>query len=410
MPSPSNKITQAKVAMLFDHPFFGNLAIGLEAKEKKNMVIKTMATDGRHLFYDPDFVLNTPLSQLIGVISHEVLHCALNHISRRGGRDARWMLATDFAANDIVIKDFELPPGVLISGQIPGTDDFKDKHAELIYSKLPEPIKITFSFKPTDSHDEWEGWGKNGGNGKGDKDGKGKADGSSQEGVSEDDGGENGQNGDGSEEEDELEAEWRERVAQAATSARMQGKFPAHLETIVGNLLQPKLNWKAILRDMIVSCAKSDFRIIPPNKRHLWRGLYLPSVYGEEINIAVAIDSSGSISDEEIVMFLSEVKGICDQYDNYTIYLFVCDARIHQRVELHPYEPLPKVIGGRGGTSFIPPIKAAEEEFLQITAFVYLTDLYGPFPEQPTFPVIWVSVSPEDVKPPWGHLINLPRD
>ena len=410
MPNPANKITQAKVAMLFDHPFFGNLAIGLEAIEKKNMRIKTMATDGRHLFYDPDFVLNTPLSQLTGVISHEVLHCALNHISRRNGRDERWQLATDFAANDIVIQTFDLPEGVLISGRIPGTDEFKDKNAEFIYSKLPEPIKITIKFNPMDSHDEWEGWGNGKGEGKDKKDGKDTSDGSSQNGQVDGATGEKPQNGDGDSEEDDLEAEWRERVAQAATSARMQGKFPAHLETIVGNLLQPKLNWKAILRDMIVSCAKSDFRIIPPNKKHLWRGFYLPSVYGEEINIAVAIDSSGSISDDEITEFLSEVKGICDQYDNYTIHLFICDAAIHQRVELHPYEPLPKIIGGRGGTSFIPPIKKAEEEHLQITAFVYLTDLFGPFPEQPTFPVIWVSVSPEDVKPPWGHLINLPRN
>jgi len=401
MPDPARKIVQARVTMLFDQPFFGHLAIGLEPIEKRNMFMPTMATDGRKLYYDPDFVNNMSSDELQAVIIHEVLHCALNHISRRQGRDARWQFATDFAVNDIVVANFRLPPGCLVPGEIPGTDDFKGKHAEYIYGKLPEPIYISVEWQTVDSHEEWGNWEKSGEGeeGKGEKgesqDGKGegKADGTE---VQKDDG-------------EGLEEQWRERVAQAATSARMAGKLPGHLEELIGTLLQPKLDWRHILRDMITSCAKNDFRIIPPNKRHLWRNIYLPGMIGEQINIAVAIDTSGSISAHEMREFLSEVKGICDTYTDYTIHLLACDVKIHQKWELHPFDPLPTVLEGRGGTSFKEPMVEADS-LVGITSLVYLTDLYpnDGFPDEPFTPVIWVSVS--EVEPPYGYLIKLPRE
>jgi predicted metal-dependent peptidase len=197
-------------------------------------------------------------------------------------------------------------------------------------------------------------------------------------------------------------------VATAETQARMQGKFPAHLESVVGEMLQPKLDWKSILRDMITSCAKSDYRLMPPNKKHLWRGIYLPSIAGEEIRIACAIDSSGSISDDEIQDFLSEVKGICESYDDFTLHLLVADAAVHQQVELHPFDPLPTTVHGRGGTSFVPAIQEAEK-LEGISSLVYFTDLYGDFPpKEPNVPVIWVCTT--DQKPPWGYLIPYPQE
>ncbi len=174
------------------------------------------------------------------------------------------------------------------------------------------------------------------------------------------------------------------------------------------DLLQPKLDWKTILRDMITSCGKNDFRMMPPNKEYLWQKIYLPSLMGEEINIAIGIDTSGSISDEEILEFLSEVKGICDAYEQYTIYLFTCDAAIHGSWTLHPFDSLPKVMGGRGGTSYVPVFEAAKK-LPPFSFLVYLTDLYpnDSYPPTPYFPVIWVSVS--DQTPPYGRLIKLPR-
>lgn len=297
----------------------------------------------------------------------------------------------DFATNDLVLKDgFELPKGCLHN------PNFADKTSEWIYNQIPEIPKITITL---DSHDDWVG--SNGGNGKDkDKEGEGQA-----EGKDKDKEGEGGKET-GASLAEGLEQRIREMVAQSATAARMKGKFPAHLKELVDGVLQPKLDWKTILQDMIVSCAKSDFTMFPANKKHLYRGFYLPGITGTEINIACVIDTSGSISSQEMQEFLAEVKGICDAYEEYTIYLMTCDAAIHQRWEICPFDPLPRLLEGRGGTDFREPIKEAEN--LPITSLVYLTDLFGTFPDkEPFYPVIWVCTT--DAIPPWGQVIRLPE-
>lgn len=380
------KIVQARVAMLLDMPFFGHIAMQLEPVANPKMFPPTMGTDGYHLFYHPDFVNKLPFEHLITIIAHEIYHLVLFHLTRRQDREPlRWNFAADFAVNDLLKKDgtFELPEGCLYNPQ------FSDKAAEWIYNQLPETEKLEVTLL-LDNHEEWEG-GK--GNGKG-KEGEGK----SKE--------EEGEGGSSIEISEGLEQRIREFTAQAAAAARMKGKFPAHLQELVDGVLQPKLDWKTILADMIVSCAKSDYCLIPPNKKHLYRGFILPGITGYEINIACVIDTSGSISNQEMKEFLSEIKGICDAYEEYTIYLFTCDAVIHQRWELRPFDPIPTLLQGRGGTDFREPLKEADS--LPITALIYLTDGYGTYPDkEPHFPVIWISTT--DYKYPWGQVIRLPE-
>lgn len=386
MPDPAKQITKARIGMQIHHPFFGYLAASLEPVEKPSMVPPTMATDGTHLFYHPDFVTQTPLPELSGVIAHEIGHVILRHIPRRQTREhKRWNIAADLAVNDLVLKDgFRLPQGVLYDEQ------FANKAVETIYNELPiQRVEVSITL---DSHEEWKDWGNGHGDGNGDDGDDGKGDSTRDQAIAGD--------------LPDLEQQWRERVAQAVTQARMRGKVPGHIESLVGDILQPRLDWKTILRDMITSCAKSDFTMSRPNKKHLWRGIYLPGMTGTEIRIAVAIDSSGSISDKEIQEFLSEVQGICEAYDDYTIWLYVCDAMIQQRFELHLGDPLPKTVEGRGGTDFREPFKEAEEK--PITSLVYFTDLYGAFPEKaPYYPVIWVSTT--DAPAPWGFVIRYPE-
>lgn len=399
--NPEKRITQARVALLLDYPFFGNLALHLKLVEKSNMFMPTMATDGRCLYYDPNWVMEISLPELMGVIAHEVMHIVLWHLARRQSREPlRWNLATDYAVNDQILtttanisttpqgRTLTLPQGTLYDKK------YTDQTAEWIYNQIPETkIKVLVTI---DSHEEWSEWG-NGGDGKGERDGQntGKSEG-------------DGEPKPGDLSTDDLEQEWRENIAQAATQARMAGKLPSNLETLVGEILNPQLDWRSILRDMVVSCAKSNFRIAPPSKKHLWRGYYLPAVTGEEINIAVGIDSSGSISDDEIKEFMSEVKGICDNFENYTIHLLICDAAIHQRYELHQFDPLPASAQGRGGTSYKPVFEEVKK--LEVSTLIYLTDLYpnDGFPEPLDIPVIWVA-TPGTNDPPYGQTIRLPE-
>lgn len=379
------KIVRARVGMIVDEPFFGHIAMQLILVERETMNPPTMATDGYRLYYHPDYVMSISDEELQGVIAHEVGHIALMHMLRRGNRERwRWNYACDFAVNDLVTKEFQLPQGILLN------PEFSDQTAEWIYSKLPEnqekELVITL-----DSHAEWDENGEGdgeGGDGEGDGDGTGDQD-----------------TGSSPDSKEGLEQHIREMVAQSAVQARMKGKLPAHLQELVDGTLQPKLGWKAILRDTIVSCAKSDFTLYPPNKKHIYRGFILPGITGTEINIACVFDTSGSISSEEMNYFLSELKGICDQYDEYTIYLRTCDTVIHQKWELHPFTPVPTILEGRGGTSFIEALEEADN--LPITSLVYMTDGYGSFPDkEPRFPVIWVSTT--DAEYPWGRVIRLP--
>lgn len=363
----SKKMVQARVGLLMHHPFFGYLAIKLQLVEREDLNPPTMATDGVHLYYHPDFAEEVSKEELEGVIAHEIAHIVLWHLPRRQNRDKnKWNIAADFAVNDLILQEFRLPKDHLYNR------DWHDKSADWIYNQLPDAQSGGGGQGTLDSHEEWENWGKSGlGNGEGeDSEGGG------------------------------LEQQWREAVAQASTAARMKGKFPGHLKTLVGEILQPKLDWKTILRDMVTSCAKNDYRLIPPNMKHLYRGIYLPGTTGEEINIAVVIDTSGSISDEEIKKFLAEIKGICDAYTDFTIHLLSCDARIHQRWELHPFDPLPTEFTGRGGTSFVEPIVECAK--LDITSLFYLTDGYGTFPDRPFYSVIWVLSENHYEEIPWG--------
>ena len=383
------KIAKARVSLLLDSPFFGYIVTSLELEKVDNLQPPTMGTNGKKLFYHPQFVKDIGLEELKGVLAHEVMHVILYHITRRDYREPlKWNIATDLAVNGILMTSgtagpgeaFELPAGVLHNPAFDG------KAAEWIYDQLPDIPMVTITL---DSH---EGWPNEEGNGHGEN---GDGDGPDDKGS-----------GAGEETKGGLEQHIRETVAQASTNARMQGKLPGNIQELVDGILQPVLNWKAILRDMIVSCAKSDYCITPPNMKHLYRGFYLPGMTGTEIRIAAVIDTSGSISNDEMKEFLSEVKGICDSYDDYTIHLMTCDTRIHQRWELHPFDTLPKVLQGRGGTDFREPLKEAAS--LPITALVYLTDGYGTFPDkQPKYPVIWISTT--DCAYPWGRVIRLKR-
>ena len=388
---PEREMMKARLKLMLDYPFFGHLALNLQMEKADWLYPPTMATDGIHLYWHPDFVKNSTFPELVGVIMHEIGHVMFLHPIRGQERDPeRFNWACDYAVNDIVMAEVNeskgklaLPSGVLYDKQ------WTNKSAEYIYPRIPEPPKIggggmgKGSGKGTlDSHEPWKNWAK------GDvKDAEGNS-------ISP----------------AELEEKVREEVASASNAARQAGKMPANLQEKIDGVLQPKLPWKEILRDMVVSCAHNDYKLVPPNKKHLWRDMFLPQTTGEEINVACAIDSSGSIGANEAKMFLSEISGICQAFENFTIWLFVCDTVIHARYEIHPHDDIPNVIVGRGGTSFRAPFEAAVNEDLPISSFIYLTDMEpnDDFPPIPPFPVIWVSVGQR--KAPYGEVIDLPRD
>jgi predicted metal-dependent peptidase len=378
------KLAKSRVAMLYDQPFFGHLALNYNMIENNNLNPPTMATDGANIFYHEQFVKDTSLEHLKFVLAHEVMHCVLWHLPRLEGREPFvWNCATDFVVNSLVSKSFpDMPPGLLIDSK------YENKTADWVYNQLPvqqiggKGGKGKGGGQTLDSHEKWKDWG----NQNDDADGK------------------------GSKEKDPAGAEqlWRERIASASQAARQQGKLPGGMEDIIKEILQPQLDWKTLLWDMLTSACKNDYKWNPPNKKQMARGFILPSVSGEEISIAAAYDTSGSMSDHQIAICLAEIRGICDSFSSYCLYLFAADAAVNKEWELHEFDEFPMIASGRGGTDFRPVFNKLEGK--EFSVLVYFTDLCGSFPDvAPDFPVIWVSIDP-DGKAPFGQVIYLPKE
>lgn len=399
-PSIERRMSIARAKMLLKTPFWGYLAFHLEMVPKDDLQFGTMATDGNKLFYCPKTVATWTNEQLVGGIAHELGHCAFGHLWRRETRNPMlWNYATDYSINGMLLKEqFILPEGVLFNAA------FNDKGSEEIYSLLLKEQANSGEDEGDGSGASGEGGDSNGlpkGNGKPLDDAKmweeatqGKA---QQQG-----------------EDTKNERYWAEKVAQAASTAKMQGRLPAHLESLISDILSPKLNWKEILQERVVATIKNDFRLVPPNKRYLTMfdtgPLYLPSRQGEHLKIVVVIDTSGSTIPYQ-QQFVSEIYSIAAQFDSYEIHYMQCDAQVdlYQVLTLEDRDNWPMIVTGGGGTSFIPPFEKVEEENIDPPLLVYLTDLMGSFPDvPPEYPVLWITT--EDLDIPFGEKILFDAD
>ena len=377
------KLVRERTRLLLSRPFFGILALKLEFVPEPE--IPSMSVDGINLFYNPDFVLRRSSGVICMLIAHEVLHCALGHIWRQGVREKeKWNYATDYVVNLILAKEgFDVPKDCLCDIEYDGME------AERIYAKLGNERLSTM-----DSHEKWPGQKSES---KDKKEGEKKGDdGSERSGEKQDEppkkkDSEQKVNAKGIQEEKKLEKRWKESLARAVAAALLRGKLPGSADQFIKDVFEPKLNWRAILRDIIITSAKNDFRLLPPSKKHLWREMYLPSIQGESLVMAMAVDSSASISPEEFQALLAEVRGIAEEFGTFTVYFFLCDAKIHFRTILSEHDEWPNEFQKQnGGTSFVPVFEAIEEENLSPSVLVYLTDGDGEYPSfPPEYPVIW---------------------
>jgi predicted metal-dependent peptidase len=382
MKSSRERITIARTNLVIDHPFFGVLALRLGIVEDNSM--PTMWTDGEVIGFNDSFVRALTMAQLMACVAHEVLHDVLGHQWRRDGRDPeRWNHAADFAINPIVVASktagsgglqLELPAGCLLDPQYAG------KSAEWIYAHLKS---------------------NGGGGGKG-KPGKAGAAGDGKgtccDGVRD------------AKDTSPSEQEWHTMANEAANAARQAGKLPGGLEQFIEGLNEAKINWRDVLRRFVQeNVLRNDYTWRRPNSRYAALDIYLPSSYSEATPpIAVAFDTSGSISDAELKAFISELQSIIDEVKPEIVYSIQCDAQVTaEHVEYTEGDMLGKVkIHGRGGTRFEPVFDYIDAHDLRPACLVYLTDLEGSFPAvHPDYPTLWVSVNKG--KAPFGETIHL---
>lgn len=365
------KITKARVQMLWSHPFYGRLALNLKLQEKCDMPMKNMATDGEHIYYDPDFVMKLSSIEVKSIVMHEVLHCVFTHMTRRGLRDPMlWNIACDYAI-DWLIEE--------AGGEFPESyrlvdPKYKNQTAEWIYDDLKKNAKK-----------------KSG-------DGGGKALCDVMEPGS--------KPGQSQAETTKLLAEsWKLNVAQAAVEAKRAGKIPAGMERLFEELFNPKVPWRDVLQRFFTSRSAEDYVWNKPNRMlSAATGCFLPRRFSEDMGpIACVVDTSGSITEKMLSTFAEEIRGIVDQTRPEKVYVVYADAEVNHVDEFERGEPLHFKMHGGGGTDFRPAISWADGKDIQ--AMVYLTDLEGPTGEEPDFPLMWCCTT--DHVGPWGETIKL---
>jgi len=355
------KLTKARTDIILDSPFFGSLVFKLKPVETDS--VPTMATDGKELLYNKDFVNQLTSAQLIGVLCHELLHCAFLHHLRRGDRDPqRWNAACDYAINGILLDDFRLtlPEDRLYDPQYTGMS------AEAIYTALPE--------QPPAPQ-----WGMV-------NDGQGDADNGSVQ---------------------EQEADWAAAVSTAAQAAKAAGKLPDKFDALIKKA-QAKVNWREQLRSLMGSVSRSNYNWYPGDTRYVHHNLFLPALNEPSLgHLVLAIDTSGSVSEAELSQFLGEIQHIVDEQHRESLTVIHCDADIAKIEEIEEGEEIPGKVYGRGGTRFQPVFDYCNEH--PTDALIYFTDMYpcDGWPEQPAYPVFWGRTS--DVDAPYGSHIDVFR-
>ena len=196
------------------------------------------------------------------------------------------------------------------------------------------------------------------------------------------------------EEKQGLAKEIDEAVRQGAIVA---GKIGSGGDRLLGELLETKQDWRSLLRDFVTSTTAgkdfSSYRRV--NRRYVSMDLLMPGAVSETIgDIVVAIDTSGSIGEQELAHFMGEVTGICNQVKPSRVHVMywdteVCRHEVYLQDELDNLAKTTKPAGG-GGTMVECVPEYIKDKSLNVECVVVLTDGYlgGSWGTWPV-PVLW---------------------
>lgn len=362
----ATKLSTARARLLLDHPFFGVLALRLQLIEDKS--IPTLATNGRHIKYNSEFIDSLSLELCGSAVAHEVMHCVLEHMLRRRGRTPRrWNQACDFALTPI-LKDAGLPLG---EGWL-YNPAWSNLSADEIYNLLPE--------------DEDGGGGGGGG---GEDDPLCHVEDAGDEAVSE-----------------EVAVEWKLATVQAAKANKGHGNLPGQLKKILDDILTPSIPWRDALASFMTERVKDDYSWRRPNPFYIHTGIYLPSMDGVGMGtMVIALDTSGSVV-SVLDEFGSTVKDIVASVRPERVHVIYCDADVNRVDVFERGQELNFEAVGGGGTDFCPVFEYIKNNSINPACTLYLTDMYGTFPqEKPEYPVLWCATS--DVRGPFGDTLRI---
>jgi predicted metal-dependent peptidase len=346
-----------KAKLLLDYPFFGTISSAMSMRTNDN--IESFTTRDNVFEYREAYMNALSDEQKMFALCNGALHEALSHTNRRGNRSPwLWQMACDYAINTLLIQSgFVVPPSITYDQR------FGNLSAEEIYAELSQEF-LDQEQNDRDADDRREGEGAD----------------------------------------EKLSRAQREKRSRDALEK--SDPLSDALEQFLGKRPYQTIDWRSELRDAIGGYYVSDYTLIPPSKKLLYAGVYLPGVHSRHLDLAIAIDSSGSVDEVLLSQFIAEVEGILEAFGSYTIDLIVCDDKIRFHERFENGEEIRYDLLGGGGTDFTPIFEFIGTWMVPPKFLVYFTDLDGKFPQsEPHYETLWIA--PRIAEVPFGRVIEI---
>ena len=331
------RLVTARIGLLLRQSFFGNLATRMTLINADEWC-STAATDGQKFYYNSRFIMMLKPKEVEFLVGHEVLHVVYDHMGRRGTRDPQiWNIADDYAVNADLkrhkVGQFITTVPCLYEQKYDG------KAAEEIYDDLMKNVQKIDINSLVDQliDDHLDGDEEGEGDGDGDKEGKGKRPSMSPE------------------ERERVRQEVKQAIINAAQSAEA-GQLPLGVERLIRQHTNPVMPWRELIQTNLTSALRTDYSWMRPSRRGWHTDAIMPGMTpGEEIDVVVTLDMSGSISNKQAQAFLGEIAGMMDAFDGYKVHVFCFDTETYNPQDftsenmdtIDDYEPM-----GGGGTDF----------------------------------------------------------
>jgi predicted metal-dependent peptidase len=317
-----------------------------------------------------------------------------DHFGRRGERDPQlWNIANDYCVNADLIKH---KVGEKITS-VPCLHDpkYDGLSSEEVYDKLYEKAdKIDIGKlldQMIDEHLDGEGDSEGDGDGS-DSEGKGK-----------------GRPKLTAEERQAIKDEIKEAMLAAAATVDGAGNLPAGVKRLIQDLTEPKMDWRELLRMQLESTIKSDFTWMRASRKGWHMDAVMPGMKLDPmIDIAVALDASGSISEKMLKDFLGEIQGIMESFPAYRIHVVTFDTEAYNPVQ-YDSDNLDDIcdyeIKGGGGTDFDCVYNYLKEHEIEPKRLVMFTDGYpfGSWGDENYTDTVFILHGTTTIEPPWGQ-------
>lgn len=386
------RLVTARIGLLLRHSFFGNLATRLTLINADEWCA-TAATDGQKFYYNSRFIMMLKPKEVEFLVAHEVLHVVYDHMGRRGDRDPQiWNIADDYCVNADLkrhkIGQFITTVPCLYEQKYDG------KSAEEVYDDLMKNVKKVsmddLIEQLLDDHlDNEEGEGEGDG-----EDGNNKGNGKGRPKLSD-------------EEKERIRQEVKQAIINASSTAEA-GSLPAGVERLIRQATDPVMPWRELIQTNLTSAIRTDYSWMRPSRRGWHMDAIMPGMTpGEEIDVVVAIDMSGSISDKQAQQFLGEIGGMMDAFDGYKVHVFCFDTEIYNPQDFNSenmdgidtYEPM-----GGGGTDFDAIFDYLKKVGNVPKRLICFTDGYpcGSWGDPDYCDTTWVIHGDKNPNPPFG--------